>query len=1041
MTGIGEGHIEQATLEWLAGLDYAVMHGDDLPPGTEHDAPRRRYSDVVLKPRLRAAVERLNPALTSKEVDTATTAVATYASQSVVDGNKEVYDWLRNGVPVERIEADGRRNKLRVRVIDFAGGNDLLAVQQFTVHGQKIRRPDVVLFINGLPLVVIELKNPADINADIEAAYNQIQTYKADIPQLFFFNLLNVISDGTVARYGSLTADLSRHSRWRLLDGKKVGKGQLELEVLIRGLMDEATLLSFFRGFVAFGGANGGATYKIIAQWHQYHGVLRAVERAMSALHKRDGKGGVIWFTQGSGKSLLALFYVMALRDRPEFENPTVVLVTDRNDLDGQLFETFADCAVSLRATAQQAIDREDLRKKLSTIVAGGVFFTTINKFAPNPGENSVDELCGRSNVIVIADEAHRTQYGFKASLDTKTGKTKYGLAKYMRQALPKAIYLGMTGTPVSLDDRDTESVFGTYVDVYDMGAAQEDEAVVPVSYESRIIELRFNEAEKQALMDEFLDATDDEDEASQTKTASRLTRLEAIAMADGRLETLAKDFVAHWEARKETLAGKAMIVAISREACVRLYNAIVALRPDWHSPDVLGGRVKIVMTANSADPPHFQPHRLDAKQFKQIEKRFKDADDPLELVIVRDMWLTGFDAPPVNTMYVDKPMQGHGLMQAIARTNRVWRDKPGGLIVDYIGIGEELKAAIKQYTRDANSEREPVDTSGQALKILLDTVDVVRKEFFHGFDYSGFENPKKALSLLGPGMEHLLQVDPETDEKGRNRGVRAYLDQVAKMTKAQALAGTLDAAMALREEIAFFQALRVSLIKLTRAGEWRSKVEKEAALRQLVAKGVLVEGVNDIFATLGLGKPDISVLDEAFLAQIQAMPTKNLAAELLERLIADQVKARGQKNAIQGKEFTAKLEEAITKYQNRALTTVEVIEELIKLAKEINAAKPPDEMSEEEFAFYQALCENESAVRELGHPVLRALAHELTDKLRKSATINWQNRKSARAKMIAMVKVLLAKHKYPPDKQAEATEKVIAQAELLADTWAFEQP
>lgn len=794
MKAVDESIVEQATLEWLAGLGFSTIHGDDLSPGADDDAPRRRYSDVVLKPRLRDAVVRLNPGLTPKEVETATIAVSTYASQSVVDGNKEVYDWLRNGVPVDRVETDGRRTVVRARVIDFEGGNDLLAVQQFTVHGQKIRRPDVVLFVNGLPLVVIELKNPADINADIEAAYNQIQTYKVDIPQLFFFNLLNVISDGTVARYGSVTADLSRHSRWRLLDGKKVEKGQLELEVLIRGLMDEATLLSFFRGFVAFGGANGGATYKIIAQWHQYHGVLRAVERALSALDKRDGKGGVIWFTQGSGKSLLALFYVMALRDRPEFENPTIVLVTDRKDLDGQLFETFADCAVSLRATSQQATDRDDLRDKLSSIEAGGVFFTTINKFAPDPGQNNVPELCPRSNVIVIADEAHRTQYGFKATLDTKTGKTKYGLAKYMHQALPNAIYLGMTGTPISLDDRDTEGVFGTYVDVYDMIAAQEDEAVVPVSYESRIIELRFNEAEKQALMEEFLDATDDEDESAQSKTASRLTRLEAIAMAEGRLETLAKDFVAHWETRKESIAGKAMIVAISREACVRLYDEIVKLRPEWHSTDVLAGRIKIVMTANSADPPHYQPHRLDSKQFKQIEKRFKDADDPLEIVIVRDMWLTGFDAPPVNTLYVDKPMQGHGLMQAIARTNRVWRDKPGGLIVDYIGIGEELKKAIKQYTRDANNDKEPVDTSGQALKILLDTVDVIRKEFFHGFDYTGFQNPKVALSLLGPAMEHLLLVDPETDEKGRNRGVRSFLDQVAKLTKAQALAAILFA-------------------------------------------------------------------------------------------------------------------------------------------------------------------------------------------------------------------------------------------------------
>jgi type I restriction enzyme R subunit len=488
-------------------------------------------------------------------------------------------------------------------------------------------------------------------------------------------------------------------------------------------------------------------------------------------------------------------------------------------------------------------------------------------------------------------------------------------------------------------------------------------------------------------------------------------------------------------------VAGKAMIVAISREAAIRLYDAILKLRPNWHSDDINAGRIKIVMTGNSADPSHFQPHRTDKPQRKLLEKRFKDSDDPLEIVIVRDMWLTGFDAPPVHTLYVDKPMQGHGLMQAIARTNRIWKDKPGGLVVDYIGIGEELKKAIKQYTKDAGADREPVDTSGAALQALLDTLDVIRNEFFHGFDYAGFGQPKKALSLLGPAMEHILQVNPEVDDKGRNIGVRSYLDQVAKLTTAQALAGTRPQAMAVREEIAFFQAVRVCLIKLTRAGSGRSRLEKEAALRQLVAKGVLVDGVNDIFATLGLGKPDISLLDEDFLKQIREMPTKNLAAELLERLLADQIKARGQKNAMQGKEFTRKLEEAIAKYQSRGLTTTQVIEELIKLAKEINAAKPPEGMSEEEFAFYQALIENESAVRELGHPVLRALAQELTDKLRKNATINWKNRKSARARMVAMVKVLLAKHKYPPDKQAEATDKVIAQAELLADTWAFEHP
>ncbi|WP_419596247.1 type I restriction endonuclease subunit R, partial [Thiolapillus sp.] len=624
-------------------------------------------------------------------------------------------------------------------------------------------------------------------------------------------------------------------------------------------------------------------------------------------------------------------------------------------------------------------------------------------------------------------DEAHRTQYGFKAKLDRTTGKTKYGLAKYMRDSLPNAIYLGMTGTPISQEDKDTQAVFGSYVDVYDMIAAQSDEAVVPVHYESRIIELEFNEAEKQALMDEFMEITEDEDTDSQNRTVSNLTRLEALAMADGRLERQAKDLVGHWELRKESLPGKAMIVAISREAAVRLFDEITALRPEWQSDDLTQGRIKVVMTGNKAsDPPHFQPHQTDKADRKLLEKRFKDENDELELVIVRDMWLTGFDAPPVHTLYVDKPMKGHGLMQAIARTNRIWKDKPGGLVVDYIGIGEELKNAIRQYTQASGTTKSPVDVSGEALKILLDTLDVIRKEFFHGFDYSGHKDPQQALALLGPAMEHITKLNPEADERGRNKGVKEYLDQVTKLTKAQALAGTHAEAIAVRDEIAFFQAVRVSLIKLTRAGTRESRIEKQAALRQLVAKGVLVEGVQDLYRTLGLEKPDISVLDESFLQQISEMPTKNLAAELLQRLIEDEVKARSRKNVVQAKEFTKKLEEAINKYRNRALTTVQVIEELIQLAKEINEAKPPEGLTDEEFAFYQALVQNESAVRELGHPTLRALAHELTDKLRKSATINWQTRKSARAEMIAMIKVLLARHRYPPDAQKEAVDRVV---------------
>jgi type I restriction enzyme R subunit len=1064
---VTEEDLEDECQSWLKGLGYECVHDDEIPPSIEDPDEtyglRARYSDVVLKPRLADAVRRLNPGMLEPEVEAVVSTLSGYASQSLIDGNRQVHEWLRNGVPFERVDQSGHRLVLRARVIDFSSkatsSNDFLAIRQFTVKGNRTRRPDVVLFVNGLPLVVIELKNPSDPNADIEAAYSQIQTYKADISQLFLFNLFNVISDGIIARYGSLTADFSRHSPWRLVDGKKVsgkeraektrrgesaievaeasslGGGLMQLEVLVRGLLEPTTLITFLKGFVAYSSSQGAPTTKIIAQWQQYHGVMKAVERARGSLKKRDGKGGVIWFTQGSGKSLLALFYVMALREDPAFENPTIVLVTDRNDLDGQLFETFSHCSDSIGASPVQASSREDLRVRLSEVTAGGVFFTTINKFTPEAGRNTVSVLCDRRNVIVIADEAHRTQYGFGADLDSKTESMRYGMAKYMRQALPNAIYLGMTGTPVSLSDRDTEGVFGSYVDVYDMISAQEDQSVVPVSYESRVIELDFNEAERQSLKNEFLEVTREDDEDAQNRAVSRFTRLEAIAMAEGRLEKLAHDLVDHWDMRLESIPGKAMVVAISRKACVGLYNEIVKLRPHWDDPDPGKGVVKIVMTASSSDPLEFQRHRLDLPELKRIERRFKDPTDPLQIVIVRDMWLTGFDAPVVHTLYVDKPMEGHGLMQAIARTNRVWKDKPGGLVVDYIGIGEELKKAIRQYTRDANSDRDPVDMSGQALAVLLDCVDVIRKEYLHRFDYRGFQDDRQALRLIKPAIDHILTLTEERDDKGRNAAVVGFLDQVSKLTSAQALAGTAREAVALREEIAFFQAIRVSLTKISVAGQSKSRVEKEAVLNQLVDKGVLVGGVKDLFTEFGIGRQDISVLNEAFLERIREMPTKNLAAELLQRLISDQIKSRASKNVVQGKEFTQRLQEAINRYKNRAITTADVIRELIELAKEINAARPPEGMTDEEFAFYQALAQNEEAVKTLGDPALRSLAHELTERIRSSATINWQNRQSARGNMISRIKILLKNHSYPPDGARAAVDRVIEQAELFAES------
>ncbi len=1047
---MNEHDLESLCLDWLERMGYTSSTGEAISLGGHHPL-RSRYTEVVLLPLLETAIARLNPAAPASAVGAAAAQLADYAHQSLVEGNREIYGWLRGGVPVEVIGADQHRSVERLRVFDFdhPQQNDWRVVQQLTIHGQQIRRPDLVIFVNGLPLVVVELKNPADENADIEAAYNQIQTYKSDIPQLFHPNLLTIISDGINARYGSITADFARYGFWRLLDESKNSDPTLmELEVMVRGLLAPATLLRFLRGCVAYSIYEGSPSVKVIAQWHQYHGVQRAVARALEALQTtQNGKGGVIWFTQGSGKSFLALFYALALRDHPAFQAPTIVVVTDRIDLDDQLFETFSGCRDTLKATPVQVTDRDDLRQKLSESEVGGIYFTTINKFSPRAGEAQVAVLCSRTNVIVIVDEAHRTQYGITAQTDRQTGQQKYGFAKYMRDALPNALYLGMTGTPVSLDDRDTEAVFGTYVDIYDMASAQEDKAVVPIAYESRVIDLAFNEADEQAIRAEFAAVTEEESREETLRTVSRTTRLEAIAMAEGRLEQLARDLLAHWAIRRDSMPqGKAMIVAISREAAVRLYEALITEGgAGWHHPDLGRGKVKIVMTGSAADPPHFKPHQTRKTDQDRLKKRLRDPEDELEMVIVRDMWLTGFDAPPVNTLYLDKPMQGHGLMQAIARVNRVWKDKPGGLVVDYIGLGEELKKAIKTYTQDARSERSPVDISGESLTLLLDTLDAIRKTFFATFDYSGFLDPKRALQLLGPAMNHLLEQEQRKTQqlKHDQHGwrVKKYLDALARLGKAQALAGTAPEAIALREEIGFLQAIAVSLRKHTVAGRTLSKIEKEAALRQLVAKGVIVEGVNDLFGTLGLAKPNIGLLDEAFLEQIRAMPYRNLAAELLQRLLSDSIQARGRKNAMQEIEFTEKLKASILKYQNRGLTTIQVVEQLIELAQELNQSSPPADMSEEEWAFYQALAANESAVAGLGHPILRALAIKLTDQIRKSSTINWQKRGDARARMRMMVKILLKTYKYPPDRSEEALERVITQAERLSDSWAFEQP
>lgn len=1034
---MNEADLENASIAWFRELGYPYKAGPDIAPrGSTPE--RKNFTQAILPGRLQEALARLNSGLPSSAIEDAFGRISRFSSGSLVDGNREMYHWIRDGVPVE-IESDSGKRGALVQVVDWANqANDWLVVNQFAVKGKLPVRPDIVVFLNGLPLGIIELKNPADMQADVRKAYNQIRNYQDEIPQLFEPSAVNVISDGGAALVGSITADFDRYAPWRLAEGIDDPKQHLDLEVLVRGLFRQDVFLTYLRNFILFQ-QESGKTFKIVAGYHQVRGTLKAVQRAKEALKHTDGLGGTVWFTQGSGKSYLALFYVAMLQEMPEFENPTFVMVTDRNDLDGQLYETFDAAYDKLKTRPVQVESHEDLRRQLGEQPAGGIFFTTIQKFRPKEPGQRLAAISARRNIVVICDEAHRTQYGFKAVVDSTTGITRYGLATHLRDAFPNAIFMGMTGTPTSAADRDTQRVFGDYVDIYDVADSQADKTTVPILYEPRVIDLAYNE-KIEGDLDADLDALlDDDDVAIRNRAVSRLTRLESVAMADNRLGRLAADLVTHWEERLEVLDGKGMIVAISRKAAVALYDEIIKLRPDWHDPDVNEGAIKIVMTSPASDPPELRVHALSAAQKKTLEKRLKDPDDPLKLVIVRDMWLTGFDAPALHTLYIDKPMQGHGLMQAIARVNRVWRDKPGGLVVDYIGIGPELRRAIAEYANLTKAAEPPVDFIDSAVPMLIETVGVIR-DMYHGFDYSRFRHSQQdMLAVLAPAANHIATFDPGDDGHGRNRGIKRYVDQTTRLARLQALCGTHPDAVALREEIALFLAVRSMLVKATRTEPENARIEREAAMRQLVSKAILVGGVTDVYKNMGLDKPNISVLDEKFLGEIAQTPLRNLAAELLQRILDDEIKARGKRNMTQQALFASKLEEAIARYRARSLTTVQVIEELLRLAREINETKPPEGMSEDEYAFYQALAQNESAIQVLGEPVLRALAHELTDKLRKSATVDWSKRESSRQRMRVLVKVLLGKYRYPPDKQPEAIDKVIGQAELFADEWAID--
>ncbi|WP_120995948.1 type I restriction endonuclease subunit R [Stutzerimonas urumqiensis] len=1052
-----EDQLEQEALGWLSEVGYTHVYEPDIAP--ESAAPARgSYREVVLAEHLRSAIGRLNPQVPAIAREDALRQVLELGVPAQLSANRLFHRLLVNGVPVQ-YQKDGETRGDFVRLIDWqaVAANEWLAVNQFTVVGHKKCRPDVALFVNGLPLVVLELKNPADLNADLYKAFNQLQTYKEQIPDLFHYNEILVVSDGSEARMGSLSADYERFMRWRTIDGEQVDPlGAFnELETLVRGVLAPERLLDYLRFFVLF--EEDGALVKKIAGYHQFHAVRSAIEQVVLA--SRPGgsqKGGVVWHTQGSGKSITMTCFAARVMQEAAMENPTIVVITDRNDLDGQLFGVFSLSQDLLREQPVQVERRGALREKLANRPSGGIVFATIQKFMPGVDEDSFPVLSTRHNILVIADEAHRTQYGFgaqmkatggmadDASADTtvpmaaepsgtyRTTRYQVGYAQHLRDALPNATFVAFTGTPVASEDRDTRAVFGDYIHVYDMQQAKEDGATVAIFYESRLAKLSLKESELPAIDAQVDELAEDEEEDQQSRLKSRWAALEKVVGAQPRIRSVAADLVEHFEARNLDLVkmgqmpGKAMVVAMSRDICVHLYDEIVRLRPDWHDADPEKGAVKIVMTGSASDKALLQPHIYNGQMKKRLEKRFKNPTDSLKLVIVRDMWLTGFDAPCVHTLYVDKPMKGHNLMQAIARVNRVFKDKQGGLVVDYIGIANELKAALKEYTASKGRGRPTVDAH-EAYAVLEEKLDVLRGLMF-GFDYSDYLTG--GHKLLAGAANHVL---------GLEDGKKRFADTALAMSKAFTLCSTLDEAKAVREEVAFFQAIKVMLTKRDFSRKKHSDEERDLAVRQIIGNAVVSSEVVDVFEAVGLDKPNIGLLDEEFLAEVRNLPERNLAVELLERLLEGEIKSRFASNLAQEKKFSELLGNVITRYQNRSIETAQVIEELIEMAKKFAAAARRGEqlgLSEDELAFYDALANNEASVRELGDETLAKIAHELTSNLRQNVTVDWSNRESVRAKLRLLVKRILRKYKYPPDQQEEAAQLVLAQAETLCAGW-----
>lgn len=1066
MTTITESQIESLAIQLFEQLGYKSLYGPDIAPDGANPL-RASFEDVVLKELLLKAVRRINHELPAAVCEEAVNEVLRIASPDLLANNERFHRLLTEGISVS-VHKDGAERGELVWLVDFENplNNEFTVINQYTIiENGRNKRPDLILFVNGLPLVVMELKNAADENATLQSAFRQIETYKEAIPSLFTYNGLVVISDGLEARAGSLSAGFSRMMAWKSADGKaEASRLVSQLEVLIQGMLNKETLLDLVRSFTVFEKTKTEdvktkittiKTVKKVAAYHQYYAVNKAIESTIRATGINKGcnecfgespakygledvknqpvgdhKAGVVWHTQGSGKSLSMVFYVGKVVRM--LNNPTIVVITDRNDLDDQLFGTFADCKQLLRQTPVQAENRETL-KKLLRVASGGVIFTTIQKFQPETG-NIYETLSERNNVIVIADEAHRTQYGFKAKtvevkneVDEVIGsEIKYGFAKYLRDALPNATYLGFTGTPIETADVNTPAVFGNYIDVYDIAQAVEDGATVRIFYESRLAKIELSEEGRRLI--ESLDRELETEDMNDVQLAkAKWTQLEALIGNPARIKNIARDIVTHFEQRQEVFEGKGMIVAMSRRIAVALYNAIVELRPQWHSDDLDKGAIKVVMTSASSDGPDIARHHTTKGQRRLLAERMKDPDDELKLVIVRDMWLTGFDAPCLHTLYIDKPMQGHNLMQAIARVNRVYKDKPGGLVVDYLGIASDLKKALSFYS-DSGGKGDPTEQQEQAVALMEEKLEVVQ-QLLHGFDYRPYftADVSRKLSFILQAEDFILGLDD---------GKKRFVNEVNALSKAFAIAIPHEKALEIKDEIAFFQAVKARLCKFDVSSSHKTDEEMETTIRQVVDKALVSEQVVDIFDAAGIKKPDISILSEEFLMELKGMEHKNIALEVLRKLLNDEIKTRMQRNLVQGKSLMEMLETSINRYHNKVITAVEVIDELIGLSKHIvaqdNAAKELG-LSEYEYAFYSAVAANNSAMELMGKDKLRELAVVLTETIRNNASIDWEIKENVRAKMRVAIKRLLRRYGYPPDMQMLATETVIKQAEMIS--------